>query len=282
MAHILVPTDFSKNAHNALCYATRLYPDEKCTITLAHSFEHLFSTNTSRIDIGRNEQLYNELEADSLKKLAAIKDKIIVDSDSIELEVKLVTGAQSLYKMINKSIINDAIDIVVMGTKGSSGVQEIFIGTQTVKLINNVKPIPVVVVPQQATPSRPTEIAYATDLKINYAQYPLEIIKELVRIHNSKLYITHVYSQMSPGETVETNYRKLKNKLEDISYTTHWLSSTTKMEDALGVFIKEHNIDLLVLMYHKSGFLKKLFKKSFVDKLSFHSEIPLLILPESF
>ncbi|AWH75578.1 hypothetical protein DCS32_15835 [Dokdonia sp. Dokd-P16] len=282
MAHILVPTDFSENAYNALFYATRLYPNEECIITLLHSFEHLFSTNTSRIDIGRNEQLYNELEADSLKKLDTLKNKIILDSDGISLVVNLMTGAQPLYKMVNKCIINDTINVVVMGTKGTSGVKEVFLGTQTVKLINKVKPIPVVVVPQYATYATPTDIAYATDLKIDYAQYPLEIIKELVRLHKSNLYITHIYNQMSPGETVETNYRKLKHKLEDVSYTTHWLSSTTKMEDALGVFIKEHDINLLVLMYHKSGFLKKLFNKSFVDKVSFHSEIPLLILPESF
>ena len=223
--------------------------------SLACPFEHLFSTSTSRIDIGRNEQLYNQLEADSFNKLDILKNKIISDSDGIALSVNMVTGAQPLHKMVNRLIINDTIDVVVMGTKGTSGLQEIFLGTQTVNLIKKVKPIPVVVVPQSATYCRPTEIAYATDLKIDYAQYPLEIIKELVRIHKSKLYITHIYNQMSPGQTVETNYRKLKHKLEDISYTTHWLSSTTKMESALETFIKEHNINLLVLMYHKKYLL---------------------------
>ncbi|WP_298327535.1 universal stress protein [uncultured Dokdonia sp.] len=282
MAHILVPTDFSENAYNALFYATRLYPNEECIITLVHSFESLFSTNTSRIDIGRNEQLYDELERAAFDKLDTLKHEITLDSEGISLVIDMVTSAQPLYKIVNKLIINTNIDVVVMGTKGSSGMREIFLGSQTVKLIKKIKPVPVFVVPQSATFQAPTKVAYATDLKIDYAQYPLEIIKEIIRTHKSKLYITHIYNQMSPGQTVETNYRKLKHKLEDVSYTTHWLSSITKMEDALGVFINEHDINLLVLMYHKNGFLKKLFNKSFVDKLSFHSEIPLLILPESF
>lgn len=282
MAHIIVPTDFSENAYNALFYATRLYPNEDCKITLVHSFESQFSTNTSRIDIGRNEQLYDELETKAFKKLETLKHKIILDSDGVNLTVDMVTSAQPLYKMVNKLIINSNVDFVVMGTKGASGIREVFLGTQAVKLIKKVKPIPIFVIPKSAEFRVPSKITYATDLKIDYAQYPLEIIKEIIRAHKSKLYIAHIYNQMSPGQTVEVNYRKLKHKLEDVEYNTHWLSSETKMEEALDTFIQKQGINLLVLMYHKGGFLKNIFKKSFVEKASFHSDIPLLILPESF
>lgn len=282
MAHIIVPTDFSENAYNALFYATRLYPNEDCKITLVHSFENQFSTNTSRIDIGRNEQLYDELESKAFKELEVLKHKIILDTEGISLTVDMATSAQPLYKMVNKLIINSNVDFLVMGTKGASGLREVFLGTQAVKLIKKIKPIPIFVIPKSAEFRTPSKIAYATDLKIDYAQYPLEIIKEVIRSHKSKLYIAHIYNQMSPGQVVETNFRKLKHKLEDVEYSTHWLSSETKMEEALNTFIQKHGINLLVLMYHKSGFLKKLFKKSFVEKASFHSDIPLLILPESF
>lgn len=282
MAHIIVPTDFSENAYNALFYATRLYPNEACKIKLVHSFESQFSGSTSRIDIGRNEQLYDALEEEAFMRLEKEKNRIILDSEGISVMVDIVTSAQPLFKIVNKLIVDTNVDFVVMGTKGASGLKEVFLGTQAVKLIKKVKPIPIFVVPQQADFRVPDKVAYATDLKIDYAQYSLEIIKEVMHSHNSKLYITHIYNQMSPEQTVETNYRKLKQKLLDVEYTTHWLSSDTKMEDSLGTFIQKHGINLLVLMYHKSGFLKRLFKKSFVEKASFRSEIPILILPESF
>ncbi|WP_405211853.1 universal stress protein [Dokdonia sp. Asnod2-E02] len=282
MAHILVPTDFSNNAYNALYYATRLYPNEKCEITLIHTFEDQFSSSTSRVDIGRNEKLYEDLERNALQKLSAVKKKIEEDSESLNIDVAIVTSAQPLHKMVNRIVADENIDFVAMGTKGASGLKEVFVGTQAVKLINNVKPIPLFLVPAGAQQGLPSNIAYATDLKIDYAQYPLEIVKEVMRAHKAKLHITHIYNQISPGNTVENNYRKLKDKLADVEYNTHWLSSETGMETAVTTFVSEHKIDLLVLMFHKSGFLKKIFKKSFVETSCFHTHIPLLVLPESY
>lgn len=282
MANIIVPTDFSNNAYNALFYATRLYPNETCRITLVHSFESQFSTSTSRIDIGRNEVLYEQLEKDTHKKFQDLIHKITLDSDGIDLHIETISNGKPLVKTINHLVVTTNADVVVMGTKGASGLKEVFIGSQAVRLIKKVKPIPLFLVPNNASFEPPTHIAYATDLKIDYAQYPLEIIKELKRAHQSKLHIAHIYNQTSPSNTVEYNYRKLKHKLEDVAYTTHWVSSKTSMEDALSQFCKELSINLMVLMYHKYGFFKRLLKKSFVDTVSFHSDIPLLILPESF
>lgn len=282
MAHILVPTDFSDYAYNALYYATRLYPNEKCEITLVHTFEDQFSTSTSRIDIGRNEKLYDELEHKALDKLKSQKEKIKRDRDDIDLDVQILVSAQPLFKMVNRLITQSSIDFIVMGTKGASGLKEVFVGSQAVKLINKVKPIPLFLVPVASELGEPSNIAYATDLKIDYAQYPLEIVKEVMRAHKAKLHITHIYNQVSPGNTVENNYRKLKDKLADVEYNTHWLSSETGMETAVATFVAEHKINLLVLMFHKRGFLKKLFKKSFVETSCFHTDIPLLVLPESY
>ncbi|MFT5861706.1 MAG: nucleotide-binding universal stress UspA family protein [Flavobacteriales bacterium] len=282
MAFIIVPTDFSESAYNALFYATQLFPNEDCNITLVHSFESQFSTSTSRIDIARNEKLYDTLEINVNKQFEKIKHKIIRDNERVNRNIETVSSAQPLCKIVNHLIVNTTADFVVMGTKGASGLQEVFIGSKAVSLIKKIKPIPIFLIPQNSVFQKPTSIAYATDLKVDYAQYPLEIIKEIIRSHKSKLHISHIYNQVSPENTVEYNFRKLKLKLEDVDYSTHWISSKKAMRDALAEFCEEHNINLLVLMYHKYGFLKGLLKTSFVEKVSFKSQIPLLILPDSF
>lgn len=282
MASIIVPTDFSDNAYNALYYATRLFPDEPCKITLIHSFESQFSTSTSRIDIGKNEKLYDDFKSRADVALEEVKHKIIRDSKGLDLKVVCYTSATPLFKMVNQLIIKAEIDFVVMGTKGASGLKEVFIGSQAVSLIKKIKAIPLLLIPKNTDFLKPTTIAYATDLKIDYAQYPLEIIKEVVRAHKSQLHIAHIYNQKSPGNTVENNYKKLKHKLADIECNMHWISSEDSMEKALVNFMTKHQINLLVLMYHKYGFLKRILKKSFVEKVGFHSKVPLLILPDSF
>lgn len=282
MAAILVPTDFSDNAYNALYYATRLFPDQPCKITLIHSFERQFSTSTSRIDIGRNEKIYDDYKRKADINLEEVKQKISRDSEGIDLTVVCYSSATPLFKMVNQLIIKAETDFVVMGTKGASGLTEVFIGSQAVTLIKKIRPIPLFLIPENTEVLQPTTIAYATDLKIDYAQYPLEIIKEIVRAHKSQLHIAHIYNQVSPGNTVENNYRKLKHKLADTTYSMHWISSEKKMENALQEFLSKHQIQLVVLMYHKYGFLKRLLKTSFVEKVGFHSKVPLLILPDSF
>lgn len=279
MAAIIVPTDFSDNAYNALFYATRLFRNEVCKITLVHSFESQFSTSTSRIDIGRNEALYDTLEAETNKQFDKLKHRIILDSRDITLEIETVCNARPLYKMVNQIIIDKKIDFVAMGTKGASGLQKIFIGSQAVDLIKKIQPIPLFLVPQQSDFKEPKNIAFATDLKIDYSEYSLEIIKQVSRAYRSKLHIAHIYNQISTENTIESNYRKLKQKLDDVEYTTHWISSKKEMQETLNQFCSEHKIHLLVLMYHKYSFFKRLLRTSFVDKLSFESNIPLLIVP---
>lgn len=279
MAAIIVPTDFSDNAYNALIYATRLFRNEGCKITLVHSFESQFSTSTSKIDVSRNEALYDTLEAETNKQFDKLKHKIIIDNEDIQLEIETVCSALPLYKMVNQIIIDETIDFVVMGTKGASGLSKVFIGSQAVDLIKKIKPIPLFLIPKESEFKEPKNIAYATDLKIDYSHFSLEIIKQVSRAYQSKLHIAHIYNQISPENTVESNYRKLKQKLDDVEYTTHWISSKKEMQESLNQFCSEHDIHLLVLMYHKYSFLKGLLKTSFVDKISFDSNIPLLIIP---
>lgn len=280
MAAIIVPTDFSNNAYDALFYATQLFPEEECHITLVHSFCDELSIRTSRIDIGHNEVLYDQLEEDTYKQFKKLKHKITLGSKDRSFTITNVCGSKPLFKMINYLITQTNAALVVMGTKGASGFHKVFIGSQAVRLVKKSKPIPIILIPETTDVQELNSIAYATDLKINYAKYPLEIIKKIQQAHHAKLHIAHIYKHISPGNTVEYNYRKLKDKLAAVDYETHWISSEKPMQQAMVDFCKEHHINLLILMYHKHSFLREIFKTSFVDKMSFHSEIPLLILPE--
>lgn len=279
MATILVPTDFSENAYNALFYATRLFPEEKCNIILVHSFEDQFSTSTSRVNIGRNDALYDNIEKEVNKQLEKVKDSITLDSATIKLNVDTYCSAQPLFKITNRLIKELEINYVVMGTQGASGLKKIFLGSQAVKLIKKITPIPLCLVPKNTDYVKPTNVAYATDLMSDYSQYSLEIIKEVLRAHTSKLQVVHIYNQ-TKQDTLKTNYNRLKPKLEDVPYNTHWVSSKETLEEAISQFCDTQKINLLVLVYHKYKWLKRVLKTSLIEKVSFKSPVPLLILPD--
>ena len=57
MKKILIPTDFSKNSSDALFYAEKLYGGKSVEFVVVYSFESEVSSLTSRVDIGKSEQV---------------------------------------------------------------------------------------------------------------------------------------------------------------------------------------------------------------------------------
>lgn len=281
MASIIVPTDFSENAYNALFYASRIIPNEVCKILLVHSYGDELSNALSRLDSRVNDAIANQIRAKTHEQLETLKHKIVRDCEGIALVIEFFYGALALNDIINDLIDNVDVDFIVMGTKGASGLKEVFMGSKAVSVIKNVAAIPLFLIPEKSEFKLPNNIVYATDLKNDDQEHQLTLLKKIIKQHQSNFHLAHVYHPSKAAPGVELHYTNLKNKLQDVSYSTHWISSDKEMEETLTEFCKSHDIDLLVLRYHKYSFLKSILKTSFVEKASFHSEIPLLILPDS-
>ncbi|WP_299210159.1 universal stress protein [uncultured Dokdonia sp.] len=277
MRYIAVPTDFSENAYNALLYATRLFPNQEYTIILIHSYETEFSTSTSRIDIGRNEELYLEIEQRVSKNFEALTHKIARDTEGLHVSFETLMTGFPLFKCIYKLQEEKPVSLIVMGTKGATGIRQLFMGSQTIRLIKKIYKLPVIVVPENADFTPPKIIAIATDFKTAIHTHAITTLKDIATSNDAVIKITHIYDQKNPEDVFETNYKKIKKSLSDIEYTTHWLSNTSKKENVLNEFVKKMNVDLLVLTYHKHSMLQKLFKENIVENIGFHTSIPLLV-----
>lgn len=281
MASILVPTDFSDTAYKALFYATRLFPGQKSTIYLVHSYAQDLASTLSKMNPAENEQNITKLRATIHQKLEAVKHKILHDSDDLEVHIELYYGDLPLVDIINDLIENLEMDFVVMGTKGATGLKEVFIGSEAVNVIKSIDEIPLFLVPLEAAFELPKNVVYATDLKKECSEHNVFFIKKIINEHKSRLQFAHIYNQSTIENPVEPQYRSLQKSFEGLDYTTHWISSEYKTHTDLTQFCAEHHVNLLILMYHKYGFLKRILKTPFVEKVSFHSEIPLLILPHN-
>ncbi|MBE15590.1 MAG: universal stress protein [Dokdonia sp.] len=280
MKRIAVPTDFSNNAYNALLYATKLLATESASIVLIHSFEDEFSRSTSRIDIGKSDDLYQKVEKRVQREFDILKKSIQADTSGMDISFETLMTGLPLDRFINKLVNDERIDFVVMGTKGATGLQEVFMGSQTVRLIKKIKQAPVLAIPQEAKVQPPKTIVFATDFKKPIAANGLHLLKELMRLHHPALKITHIYNQKQPESHIESQYKALKAALGDIESTMHWLENASKKETILDDFIKKTSADLLVLTHHKKSFLQRLFQEDVVENLGFHSKIPLLVLKD--
>ena len=100
-----------------------------------------------------------------------------------------------------------------------------------------------------------------------------------MRQTGARLNVVHVTSSKADDELMKSNESLLQQKLLEIE--PHYFSvENTDVVKAIDQFVREHHIDMLIVIPRKQEFWYSLFHKSNIDKLAFLNRLPLLRLPE--
>ena len=168
---------------------------------------------------------------------------------------------------------------VVMGTKGESAVERIFLGSNTLMAIRHLTS-PVIVVPPGAIFKGIKKIGLACDFKMVVESIPTELIRELVNTFHAELEVLNVdyNSKHFKPDTPEQSLL-LHTLLEDLKPKYFFINNPV-VEDGISEFAENNNIDLLVVIPKKHKLLDSLFQKSHTRQLAFHSHIPIVSVHE--
>ena len=281
MRRILVPTDFSASAYNALLYVTGLFQNEKSCFYLLNTFEGEMSMTTSRIDIGKQEQVYDKLSQDSQTKLNELRQSILKDTERFDHCFECVSSSVLLSREINNIIAKNEIELVVMGTNGITGTNEIFLGSNSLQVIRKIKGSPLLVVPQDFNFNPPKRMLFPTDFKNEYGTLVLNTIISLVSLYKSKLDILHIKEEPSLEKAQKGNLKLLKEKLESIQNEVYWASKDSKKTQIINKFIEEYQIDLLFMLFNKKNLLMRLIREPVIKKEVLNLSIPFVVIPSA-
>ena len=281
MKNILVPTDFSNNAYNALHYATRLFKNEPCKFYLLHSFEKQVSLSTSRIDIGKSEQITNRLFDESYERLNMLLYSITIDSEGLGHQFETVSSSKALMKEINFLIKGMTIDYVVMGTKGQTGAKEVLFGSTTLMVIKKIKDCPLLVIPVEINFEPIKTLAFITGFRRAYTDFEIRSIHTLAALTGSVVHIAHILEEGKINQEQRENLFQLKEKLKSLANDVYWISKGTTKTESILDFVFNNNINMLAMIYYKHGFLNSLFRESTIKKIGLHPGIPFLMIPAS-
>jgi len=278
MKKILLPTDFSNNAWNAICYALEFFKTEKCEFQILHTYTPTFY----RFDYMMGGPTFSAIPDLGVDIAQAGLDKTLVD---IKLKFnnpnhtfKTLSAFNTLTNEILELSETKNFDLVVMGTQGATGAKEIFLGTHTVHVIRKSK-IPILVVPVGYGFKEIKSIIFPTDYGQLYNEKVLNLLIMLSNTHNSKLTILHVKQEYNLVDEQKVNKKALMDYLKNIN--TDFLEERGKlMPEAIRTYIEEHQSGLLVMVSRKHSFLERLIVKSNVDFIGYHTEIPFLVIPE--
>lgn len=277
MKRILLPTDFSDNAFNAIKYAVQLFQNQKVDFFLLNTFTPM-SYNAAYLT---ETPIINTLEdsfcMNSIKKLEEIEEKIIKEFANPKHTFVKKAKLNFLVSGITEAIEENQIDLVIMGTKGATGAKEILVGTQTMHTIKKVK-CPVIAVPAEYKCQEPKNILFPTDFNVNKNNSHLHIIKELCSFYDSKLYMLNAYY----GEPLNYEQEETRMFLDDFfENLVHSFPVADGMDaiEAIEDFEKEHVVDLLIMIHNKHSFFENLLFKPVINQIIYHTEIPFMVFP---
>jgi len=268
---ILVPTDFSQVAENALDFAINL-------ATLTKSELHVIHVNPVPVaDINFPQETY-QLFMDELNKEAGDKLQQLTKDVLIPSGVKFVTDSMMGFitdEVMNYSKLN-AIDLIVMGTTGASGLQELLIGSNTASVVGKSH-IPVFVIPPSASLRKFNHMLYASD----YSEPEFPAISRLIyfaELFDSKITVIHAKSEFDRYFNSENNFF-VKNKTQmDLSRITLVQSESKDITIAVNDFIDTKGADMVVMAKHNRSWFDRLFHRSLSKQMTYHTRVPLLVL----
>lgn len=272
MKTILVPTDFSKNALNAVKYAIAYSQETKSKIILFHSFdEPTAPLNVPFADIHIGKQEARQIAERDMKKLI---DSLLKTNPSLKLKWVVQSGIGS--DNIVDYVKENNIPLIIMGTTGQGAVTRAIVGSTTSSVIKNV-PCTILAVPPKAKFKGITNVAVATDLEKDN----LLVVNEAVAFAKYlRAKITFIYVQdldiFDADASLEKMIAKLRMQLKykNISY---YICRDSNVSEGLDYFIKKQKPDVLSMVTHGWKFPETIWKTNWTDKMSNHTSVPLLI-----
>ena len=274
MKTIVVPTDFSKSANNAMMYALELAQRAKAKIVAVYVMYPNEGVDNNVYDAFWIDEYINERKKNMASWAKKFKKNVHLKDVQIETECRVGFPAAGIVQ----AAIDLEADMIVMGTTGASGLSGVLLGSVAGNVISGSK-IPVLVVPKKAVFRNHARFVLATDFRMNISQATLDILKTTLHIQHTGLDVVHVLVKPDT-EAGKKNEDTLSKKLDNIPHNFHYLQSAN-VAQAVSDFVQSTEASGVVAVSHEHSLLHKLFSESVSRKLAHHTTVPLLVLHDS-
>ncbi len=270
MKRILVPTDFSNFAENALQVAASIAKKNNCEIFLLHLLELPHQMNVAVI--GRSSipevMLFIQKANENLQK---IKEQPYLDGISVHASIQFERAFSGVLSFNKKN----GIDLIVMGSHGTSGIEEIIIGSNTEKIVR-LSEIPVLVIKKNNPNFTFNNFVFASDFSEEIKK-PFQKMVEFAKIFNANLFLVTICTPNSFKTTKEAEgiMKKFIKSFEIKNYTAH-IYNDVNVENGIVNFTNSINADLIGLCTHGRTGFAHFFNGSISEDLVNHTVKPVI------
>ena len=280
MRKILVPTDFSDNAFNALKYACQVFKYEKCEIFIMHAYaDEVYQqdklTKRSQLDV-----LKGEISQNSERQLKKVLEEVKHHYPNPNHNYRMVPAFGSLIDEVDDLVNQENMDIVVMATRGETNDRSLTFGSNTLQVLKYIS-CPVLAIPEGYEYHAPKEVLFPTNYLVPYKRRELKLICDMSGSFRSTIHMLYIDPIKKLSLRQEDNQQFLRDSLPKAKL----LFETTQEKDktiAITKYIVHKDIDMLVLVNSRHSFLEDMLSQSTIDKIGLHIKIPFLVMQNLF
>lgn len=279
MISILFPTDFSDNSMNAIKYALEFFKYENAKFYFMHAYQRDFYDHKDLVSREVYDSVLERVKNESQNKLAELLQTVQSISPNPRFRYRSISAFNSLVEEANRIVNDKNIDLIVMGTKGKSDDRKIVFGSQTFQVLKYVQ-CPVLAIPANYTNTQPKRMLFPTDYMIPYKRRELKLVCDLAASYRSVVDVVYVSKSGKLSIRQEDNQAFIKDTIckTEINFYT---KNEKNIAKAIKDYIKDHAVDLLIMVNTQSSFLENVLFPSTIDKVSLDLKIPLLAMQNS-
>jgi nucleotide-binding universal stress UspA family protein len=272
MKRILVPTDFSEHAEDALKVAAQIAKKNDSEIIVLHMLELPHQMNDAILGgASIPETMLFMKKANEM--LDEISSKPYLDGIPVTEIVKMdkpIHGITQVSKDYD-------IDLIIMGSHGSSGVEELLIGSNTEKVVRNSE-IPVLIIKKDISNFSVSNIVFASDFSAE-TKKPFEKLLNFTKFFEAKIHLVTICTPNSfkPTHVIEKAMKDFVTEFNITNYTTQ-IYNDTNIEKGIINFANSINADIIGMCTHGRTGFAHFFNGSISEGLVNHAVRPVITL----
>jgi len=270
MKNIVVATDFSPIALNAVHYALQL--------SIAYGGE-LIIVNTYQLPISYTEVPLVTVSLEEIKKVS--EEGLLELKKNLEklsgkkIKINTISKLGDIAEVLMEIEEEYNITLMIAGTKGVSGLERFWLGSNTLRMIEKTT-TPIMTIPPGIKYQKIDKVVLATDLLDVEETTDAEKIKNLITLFNSKLSVINVdhnkrhFTAQTPEETI-----KLDEMLHPMVHDFVFIENESVTE-GINRYVEENQIDVIFMMPRVHSMLEKIMEKSKSREMVYHSKFPII------
>jgi nucleotide-binding universal stress UspA family protein len=278
--NVLIPTDYSKNAFNAIVYAFKLFKDYDCTFHIFHSYFLARSSKDNLLFPKPEPEEYDAVAQASKKKMDLLKDDVALLEDNPKHTVHFDHKFGTLIELLNEKVKKENIDLIVMGTRGITNDRKVAYGRNSVNVMENMTECAVLSIPGNVSYKVVKEIVFPTNFKSEFKEKEMQTFVKIAKQENAAIQILHIGKEVDLSEKQQSNKEQLETYFEEVEHDYHWLQNLG-VKEAVLLFVDQRDSGMICFVNRKHWFFGSIFSNPLVKSLGIHSRVPLLALHDA-